>query len=255
MDDYLDGVLRQRECTLLENHLARCPRCAEELRKRPVLDRDLRRALAASVQGLSLSPEASAQILNAAEESLRRTKRNRRVIRSFQLLAAMVVLALFAVSLYFWSEGIPDTAGSPLVSLLPANSLALADGGDPLLTSAPRSATPLEAPVFQSLPRASLLFEPRNLNPRAPYTMTVFLRSDRVEPVDSVRLELDITGPTGYYRFDMSVKGPLPAQGVSMLRLTPELLETSCQERYLLSATEVFSAEGTYNLRLTVSLP
>jgi hypothetical protein len=45
----------------------------------------------------------------------------------------------------------------------------------------------------------------------------------------------------------------LPAQGISILRLTPELLANTCQEQYLIEPTDVFSMAGTYNVRLTLS--
>ncbi|NLF10377.1 MAG: zf-HC2 domain-containing protein, partial [Anaerolineaceae bacterium] len=49
MDDLLDNVLSLRERELLEEHLARCPRCMSELRQRPAFERGIRRALATSV--------------------------------------------------------------------------------------------------------------------------------------------------------------------------------------------------------------
>ena len=90
------------------------------------------------------------------------------------------------------------------------------------------------------------------MHPRDPYTITVFVESDMSRSLESIRLDLDISGPTGYYSFDLTVEGPLPGRGVSVLRLTPDLLAETCEEQYLIAPTDVFSAAGSYNLRLTL---
>jgi hypothetical protein len=252
MDDYLAEDLSQRDRHLLEAHLSRCSRCAVELRSRPALERRIRRALAASVQPLSLSPEATTRIIAAAEESLQRSRRSRRAIRSLHLVAAAVAACLFVVGVLFLAGEIPVPAQFQPVALLPANRLWLADP-DAVALSPGREPTPLtEESSARTLPKTSLLFEPRDMHPREPFTMTVLLQSDLPRSIDSVRLDLDVSGPTGYYRFGLAVKGPLPARGVSILRLTPELLEETCEEQYLMAPTDVFSVAGTYSVRLTL---
>jgi hypothetical protein len=47
----------------------------------------------------------------------------------------------------------------------------------------------------------------------------------------------------------------LPAHGVSIFRVTPELLAKPCEEQYLIEPTEVFSLPGVYTLRVTLSDP
>jgi hypothetical protein len=79
------------------------------------------------------------------------------------------------------------------------------------------------------------------------------LHSNLARPVNRLRLDLDVSGPTGYYSFGLSVQGPLPAHGVSILRLTPELLADACEDRYLMAPTDVFRTPGTYAVRLTLS--
>jgi hypothetical protein len=93
------------------------------------------------------------------------------------------------------------------------------------------------------------------MRPHVPFTMTVLLQSDLPQPLETVHLDLDISGPTGFYRFGLAVEGPLPAQGVSILRVTPELLAEPCEEQYLIAPTEVFSLPGVYTLRVTLSDP
>jgi hypothetical protein len=253
LDDYYEGLLSQRERQSLEAHLASCARCAANLRQVPALDRDVQRTLAASVQSLHLAPDTTARLVSVAEESLRRARCARWVVRSLQSTAVLVGLAFLSVGLYFLAGANPHTSGMPLVSLLPANSLALSGHRDTVVVSQIRSPSPLPEPADQTLPVASLLFEPRIMRPSDPYTMTLFFQSDHAQPIDSLRVELDVDGPTGYYRFDLAVEGPLPGRGVSILHVTPDLLEERCQEQYLIPATEVFGAEGTYHVRMTLS--
>jgi hypothetical protein len=51
------------------------------------------------------------------------------------------------------------------------------------------------------------------------------------------------------------MQGPLPASGVSVMQLTPESLDESCQRRYLISPTEMFKAQGVYTVRVTLFSP
>lgn len=253
LDDYCEGVLSQRERQSLEVHLASCTRCAAELRRVPALDRDVQRTLAASVQGLSLAPDTTARLVSAAEDSLRKARCARWVMRSLQSAGVLLGLAFLSVGFYFLVGANPHTSGVPLVSLLPSNSLALSGNHGTVVAPPGRSPAPLPEPADQTLPSASLVFEPRVMHPSDPYTMTLFFQSDHEQPIDSLRVELDVDGPTGYYRFDLAVEGPLPGRGVSILHVTPDLLEERCQEQYLIPATQVFGAEGTYNVRMTLS--
>lgn len=253
LDDYLEGVLSQRDRYFLEEHLVRCERCAEEVRSRPSFDRGLRRALAASVRPLSLSSRASSKIVDAAEDSLRQAKRSKRVTRTIRLVSSAVAVSLLAIGVLFLMGEIPVPDHLKPVTLLPVNRLAFAEKQPDVLATKGGSVSRVTAASQQSLPRARLLVEPRALRPAQPFTMTVFLESDLVQPVDRLRLDLDISGPTGYYSFGLTVQGPLPAHGVSVLRLTPEHLADACEDRYLMAPTEVFRSPGTYELRLTLS--
>jgi hypothetical protein len=252
LDDYVDGALSQRDRQFLEAHLERCGRCAEELRQRPAFERCLRRALAKSVQPLALTVDASSKIIDAAEDSLRRAQRSRRVTLTIHLLSAVVIVSLLAVGVLFILGEIPVPDHLKRVTLLPVKRLALAEAQDGALSAEDPSLSRLTESSQQSLPRVSLLIEPRDMRPAQPFTMTVLLHSELAQPLDSLRLDLDVSGPTGYYNFGLTVPGPLPAHGVSILRLTPELLAESCKDRYLIAPTEVFRFPGTYNIRLTL---
>lgn len=253
LDDYREGLLSQREQHSLESHLAACPKCAADLRLQPALDRDVRRTLAASVQSLSLAPEMTARLVYAAEDSLRRARRVQRITRGLESMVSLVGLAFLCVGLYFLAGAGSSSSELPLVSLLPANNLPFSASHDANAPTPGRSPSPLPEPADQALPSASLVFEPWVMHPTDPYTMTIFFQSDQAQQIDSLHVELDVNGPTGFYQFDLAVEGPLPGRGVSILRVTPDVLEERCQEQYLMSATEVFRAEGTYNVRMTVS--
>jgi hypothetical protein len=251
IDDYLEDYLNQRDRDLLEEHLSCCSRCTAELRRRPAFERRIRRALATSVQPLSLPADTSARIVGAAEDSLRRARRSGLAIWGLRLMATAAALSLLLTGFLFLAGEIPVPSPVRPVALLPENQVSLA-ALDPVRISPEEQAAQGIEPA-SSLPRASLFFEPRDMRPNQPFTMTVFLHNDRTRPLSSLRLDLDVDGPTGYYRFGLAVKGPLPGQGISILRLTPELLAGTCQEQYLIEPTEVFSEAGTYNVRLTLS--
>jgi hypothetical protein len=258
LDDYLGDNLSQRERALFEEHLLDCPRCAQELRTWPAFERSVRRALASSVQPLSLSAEASARLVDAAEESLQKARRSQRAARLARTLSAAAALALLLVSVLFLTGDIPIPSQLKPVALFPDQELPLADvpsatqvpKGGPVLANSPVLAD--SAAIRESLPHASVLFEPRHMRPQDPFTITVFLESDMSRPLESLRLDLDVSGPTGYYSFGLAVEGPLPGRGVTILHLTPDLLAETCEEQYLMAPTDVFSDAGTYNLRLTL---
>ena len=255
IDDYLENGLSQRERHQLEVHLARCPLCADELRRRPALERDLRRALAASVRTLSLSPDATTRIVESAEQSLHRAVRSHRAILTFRLMSGAVAAALVLVSLFALAGRIPVPSQLKPIALLPANRLILSDDAPDTLSVGEQPAPRLTATSAQTLPRTSFIVEPRDMRPNLPFTMTVLLQSDLPQPLATVHLDLDINGPTGFYSFGLLVKGPLPAHGVSIFRVTPDLLAESCEEQYLIEPTDVFGQPGVYTLRVTLSDP
>jgi hypothetical protein len=255
IDDYIEHGLSRRDCLLLEKHFARCSRCAEEWRSRPAFERDVRRALDASVSPLYLSSEATARIVQAASESLNRANWTQRTFLTFRLLGGAVAAVLVLVGFLSLARDLPVASGLRPVALLPASKLILSSAGFDTLLPSEQPAPRLTATSRVSLPAASLLFEPWQLRPQEPFTMTVLLQSDLPQPLETVHLDLDITGPTGYYSFGLAVKGPLPAHGVSVFRVTPDLLVEPAQEQYLMAPSDVFRLPGVYTLRLTVSDP
>lgn len=255
IDGYLEDRLSQRDRHLLEKHAARCHQCAADLRAQPAFEREVRRALAASVRPLYLSSDVSTKIVTEAGDSLQRAVRSRRIGLTVRLMSGAVAAALVIVSLLALSGRIPVPSHLRPIALLPASKLALSASSPDALAPGEQLTPRLTSTSSTSLPRASLLVEPRNMEPSEPFTMTVFLQSDLPQPLDAVRLDLEITGPTGFFRFGLAVKGPLPAHGVSIFRVTPETLAKPCEEQYLISPTDVFSLPGTYTLRVTLFDP
>jgi hypothetical protein len=252
LDDYLENGLSQRDRQLMEEHLARCRHCAEEVRRRPALERDLQRALAASVHPLYLSSDASTRIVEAAEVSLHRAIWSHRATLTFRLMTGAVAAALLVIGLFALLGQIPVPSGFRPIALLPLNNLRMSEAEPVVLSSGEQPTHRIAAASAGSLPRASLLFEPEDMRPEMPFTMTLLLQSDTHQPLEAVGLDLDITGPTGSYSFGLSLKGPLPAHGVSIFRVTPELLAGQCEEHYLVAPTDVFGLPGAYTLRATL---
>ena len=254
IDGFMQDELNQRDRSQIEEHLARCPSCASELRKYPALEREVRRALAASVRPLYLSADVSSQIVQASEESLSRAGRAHRAMLTFRIASGALAVLLVAVALLALLGRIPVPSNLKPVSLLPAKRLlpaepelaAVFDEDQPI----PRMATPTLSQLD-----ASLLIEPRDLHPREPFTMTVYVQSALPEPMETVHLDLDISGPTGFFRFELSFDGPLPAEGMSIFRVTPDLLAQPCEERYLMSPTDMFAIPGAYTIRVTILNP
>jgi hypothetical protein len=254
IDDFMQDELNQRDRSQMEEHLARCPRCASELRKYPALEREVRRALAASVRPLYLSADVSSKIVQASEESLSRAGRAQRAMLTVRIASGALAVLLVAVALLALLGRIPVPSNLKPVSLLPAKRLlpaepelaAVFDEDQPI----PRMATPTLSQVD-----ASLLIEPRNLHPGEPFTMTVYVQSALPEPMETAHLDLDISGPSGFFRFELSFDGPLPAEGMSIFRVTPDLLAQPCEERYLMSPTDIFGVPGAYTIRVTILNP
>lgn len=254
LDDYLHDQVSQRDRDRLEKHLAGCSKCARELRRRPALERQMRRALAASVQPLYVSADVSSSIVRASEESLMRADRARRTLHTARAIAGALAVLLVTIGLLALLGRIPVSSSLKPVSLLPAKRLPPA-GSELEAGSGQHRLLPLmETPTLSQM-EANLLIEPHEMHAREPFTMTVYVQSDMPEPLDAIDLDLDINGPAGHYRFELSFGGPLPAEGTSVFRVTPDLLARPSEERYLMSPTEIFAVPGTYTIRATLLYP
>jgi hypothetical protein len=171
-----------------------------------------------------------------------------------RIASGAVAVLLVAVALLALLGRIPVPSNLKPVSLRPAKRLvssepeldAVFDADQPI----PRMATPTLSQVD-----ARLLIEPRDLHPGESFTMTVYVQSALSEPMETVHLDLDISGPTGVYRFALSFDGSLPAEGMSIYRVTPDLLAQPCEERYLMSPTDMFAVPGAYTIRVTFLNP
>jgi hypothetical protein len=93
------------------------------------------------------------------------------------------------------------------------------------------------------------------MQPGSTFTITALLHSELPQPLDAARVDLDISGPSGYYQFPLVIKGPLPAHGVSVLRVTSDALVGLCQEKYLISPAEIFRFPGDYMVRVILFSP
>ena len=254
LDGYLENALSQRDRLRLERHVAACHHCAEDLRRRPAFERDVRGSLEAAVCSLALSSAASTRIVQAAEQSLQRAVWAHRAAVTFQLLGGAVATVLLVVGLLVLLGQIPVPATLKPAVLFPTDNLARSEF-DPDALPASQPASQLTGTTASWAPRPSFRLEPRQLHAGEPFTMTVYLKSEAPGLVETVRLDMDISGPPGTYRFGWTVKGPLPAHGVTVFRVTPELLAGPCQEQYLISPADVFRLPGMYTVRLTVSDP
>ena len=94
IDGFMQDELNQRDRNRMEEHLARCPRCAGELRKYPALEQEVRRALAASVRPLYLSADVSSKIVQASEESLSRAGRAHRAMLTVRIASGALAVLL-----------------------------------------------------------------------------------------------------------------------------------------------------------------
>jgi hypothetical protein len=263
IDDYAENQLGRYERQRLETHLESCPSCVEELRLRSAFERTLWQALASSVQPRTVSPATSARMIQEARGSLHRSIRNNRIGMATQLVASVVAVVLVLVGVLFWLDGIPFPSGLNPVVLFPQNQLTLAG-------QRPITITPVDQPDLAQVPppdlselgqptlamtRGETLVEPQPLRPGEAFTITVFLHTVSPTPLRTARVDLDVSGPTGYYRFALAVKGPLPANGVSVLRVTPDVLDTPCREKYLIAPADIFRSAGVYTVRVILVNP
>ena len=254
IDGFMQDELNQRDRSRMEEHLAGCPRCASELRKYPALEREVRRALAASVRPMYLSADVSSRILQVSEESLIRAGRAHRTMLTMRVASGALAALLVAVALLALLGQIPVPSDLKPVSLFPAKRLVSPEPELDVFLDPDRPRPSMAAATLSEID-ANLLIEPRDLHPREPFTMTVYVQSALPEPLETVGLDLDISGPTGFYRFELSFNGPLPAEGMSIFRLTPDLLAQTCEERYLMSPIDMFATPGTYTIRVTLLNP
>lgn len=231
MDDYLENRLGQYDRQRLEAHLALCRVCARELRSRPAFEHTVGRTLAESVQGLHLPSEACDRIVQLAQAGLKQAIWFRRVLLALQVVTG-VVLAAIALAALLILTGRGRLPGVSLPVLLPATS-----------------STSL------SLAPNDLFIEPWHLKPGDTFTVTLLLRNNASQPLDTARIDLEVVGPTGDYRFVLAVRGPLPAHGVSILQVTPELLALPCRAQYQKSPAEILSVPGVYTFRATLFSP
>jgi hypothetical protein len=263
IDDYMENQLSRYDSLRLEKHLDTCQNCADELAIRPELDRAIQRALVASVQQRNLSPEASMRIVRQAQGNLRRGIWTDRGYWGLKLAFAGVAVSLVLVAVFFILSGLPVPAKLNPVTLLPVTKIPFFEQYSATLVAVDQPAW-LDGPVADVSPgERSALFvgqddfqiEPHRIEPGEDYVMTMVLRSDLPRAMETARFDLDIVGPTGYYRFEMTVKGPLPAQGVSVIRITPQHLAAASEERYLISPTEIFGEPGVYSVRVLLYSP
>jgi hypothetical protein len=263
IDDYLENRLGQLERLRLEQHLAHCSSCSERVHTRSALERTVRQALTASVGHRNLSTAASARIVHEVQLGIHHAVWANRFISGARLMATAAAAALVLMGLFVLLVRIPIPSELSPVTLLPVRQLLLAGRQqdtvvpieEPTQSELHSVSVSSEDSPALTLGRSEHIVEPRLLQPGQPYTITVYLNSDLPQPVDTAHVELDIRGPTGYYQFPLTVKGPLPAHSVSVLRVTSDALADLCQEKYLISPNEIFGVPGNYLLRVVLSSP
>jgi hypothetical protein len=263
MDGYLDNELSLHQRSGLEAHLASCAVCSAELSGRASLDRTLRQALGVEVQSRVLPPAVSARIVAEAQSSLPRAIWSHRARLAVQAMAGLAAIALVLVGLSSLLANGPLPAALNPVRLFPEKQLFLparqmAEAA-PIREQQPSDPPPLAASLDQQDPGTLSLLassvEPDVMHPGDEFAITLLLQNDLPFSVETVRFDLELSGPTGYYRFPLSVRGPFPANGVSVIQITPAVLEAQCQERYLISPREIFRTAGNYTLRFTLFSP
>lgn len=231
LDDYVDHRLRRRERERLELHLSDCPQCTEELRERLGFERAVQQALTASVQRLELAPEISRGMVQAVEQGLRQPAWSHQALRGVRLFAGAVIVALLLFSLSLLLGRIPIPAEVHQAIRPPTSQPAL------------------------SLARDGILVEPSRIQPGDPFTVTVPIHSSQLQSLDGVRSNLEINGPTGNYRFALALQGPVPARGVSILQVTPDMLAGPSQQQYQIPPEEILGVPGIYTFRVTIFSP
>jgi hypothetical protein len=263
IDDYLENRLSPYERKSFEGHLAFCPTCAGELRNQAELERRMWQAMAVGVEGRYLSPAASRRIVREAQSTVNRARWTKRVVFASQLAASAAAVVLVLVGVLFWLGAIPVPSELNRVSLLPLKNLFPSD-------QEPLSVYPVDQPERNDMNTVSLpadkqaalsfgdgvsLVDPLLMQPSGAFTITLSLENDLSSPLDDAQFDLDITGPTGYYRFPLAVEGPLAAGEPTVLEIEPEVLAEACQEKYLISPTDIFRTPGIYVVRVILYSP
>jgi hypothetical protein len=247
IDDYLEKRLSRYAVRRLEQHLSLCTSCAQELRDRPLFERAIRQSLAVSVQQRQLSAEASMRIVQAAQSSTRRAVWSNLAYRLVRMGASAAAVGLVMVGLFFLLRGIPGKSNANTITLQPVRQLAPSDQqpedppGDP-------------SPAL-SLGYNDVLIEPWTLKPGETFTITLFLQTNLPQPIDTARFDIGVNGPTGYYSFELTVKGRLPSHGVSVLQITPDVLAAYSREKYLMSPAEILGEPGVYTVSIYLYSP
>jgi len=232
IDDLLGDQLSRREHQRLEEHLSACPHCTEVLHERLALERRMQQALTASVHQLQLAPDASRGLLQAVEASLQQPAWRSRALPVARVLAGALAAALLGLGLLLLSERVPvPSIGGQQTGHSPARQPAL------------------------SVDQSSISFEPHDMVHGDRFTVTIPIESNLLQEIDTVRCDLEISGPTGQYRFALFMQGPLPARGLSIIHVTPELLARPSQDQYQLSPAQIFGLPGAYTFRVTVFSP
>jgi hypothetical protein len=263
IDDYLEKRLSRYLAQRLEHHLSECSNCSRELRDRPRFERTIRKALSASVQQQHLSAEASMRIVREAQGSVRRGIWSKRVNGVVRVAASIAAMCLVFVGLFYLLKDISPEPDAEMITVFPIRYLSV-PGRPPAsrlglreriwpdeLPADPSSA----ASQMISLDASDVVIEPWMLKPGEMFTITLSLRTNMPQPADSARFDLDVSGPTGYYRFEMKVRGHLPSRGISVLQVTPGVMEASSREKYLLSPAEIFQEPGVYTLSIFLYSP
>ena len=263
MDSYLENRLSRYERQRLETHLLSCATCAEEMGSRSSLERAIGQALSAVVQHRVLPPGATAEMIEGAQAAVRRSLWSKRIGLSLQIVTASAAVALVVFGLVLWQAGIPISSTIDRIPLAPVRQFfatEISPASDlpvetlPFLDPQPVSFSS-ETQAGLSLTRGESLVQPAGLRPGERFTITALLESELPQELDSVHLELGITGPTGYFDFTLVVRGPFRAQSVSVLQVTPAELARPCQEKYLVAPTDIFGLPGRYLVRVALSIP
>ena len=263
IDEYMENRLGRVERQRLELHLARCPSCSEEVHTQSVLERMVWQALTSSVEHRNLSTATSARIVQEAHLGLHRAVWSNRFIVGARMMAIAATAALVLVGLFVLLGQIPIPSELSPITLLPVRRLVLSGRQpdtvvsiqEPTLYELDSVSVSSTDPPALSLSRSKHIIEPLRLQPGEAYTVTVYLLSNLPEPLGMAHVDLEMTGPTGHYQFPLTVKGPLPAHGVSVLRVKSDALADLCQEKYLISPTDIFSVPGSYVVRVVLSGP
>jgi hypothetical protein len=232
MEDLTGDQLSRRERQRLEEHLTSCSSCAKVLHEQVALEQRIQMALAASVHKLQVPANASRVMIQEVESSLQQTRWRFRIRPVAQVMAGVLAVALMVLGLLVLSENIPIPSA----------------GGQQ--TSHSRTIEPA-----LSVDQNSISFEPAKMVPGDRFTVTIPIESNLLQRVDAVRCDLEIEGPTGQFRFALFIQGPLPARGLSVIQVTPELLAEPSQDQYQMTPDEIFGLPGAYAFRVTLFSP